>query len=855
MSLGFSKTEIEGSIPSRFQLIAQRYSDHLAIKDGSRSLSYTELDVAANRIANELLALNGEKQETVGLLFGLSAEAIIAHLAVLKAGKVCVALDPDFPPERLKLIASHAGITSILTGESNLTIAGLLNTQNLICTDSLSPSTSTEDPGQTIYPDDIASLVYTSGSTGIPKGVIHTHRSLMHRAWSDTCFHQLRSNDRQSALMSLAFGASFPNVMAALLNGAAVFPFDPRRRDFRQLLTWLRDEEITVFHPPVAAFRQLLKICSNTDRFPSCRIVVQGGEPLLAADANLFHQHFDDDCLLIHELASTEAQVISRYVVYPDMKDKGETEAVGFPDPDKELLLLDENDREVGTGRIGELVVRSKYISPGYWCATPEQVSSLKESDDTVTFRTGDMVSRRVDNALIFHGRCDLVTKLRGYRIDLTEVEATVARCDQVSEAAVCVRQMSANQRQLVAYVVPAQPVNLTVDGLRAELNPQLPDYMVPTRFVWLEELPRTAGGKIDRQALPHPENTRPMLSEQPQSPSSEVESRFMEIWCEVLGIESIGVNDSFFDLGGDSLSAVHLVEETETCIGRHVSMADLFQAPTIAGITKSITRDRSPINSVALGPRTPQNLRRLPLFCIFGLSLYKELADEIGKDHRVIGIYVPAEIEVLKGSNKGRWWRHVIRGNPRFPSVEELAAQYVQQIKSVQPFGPYQLLGSSFGGVVAFEMARQLQASGDSVHFLALLDSYAPGSRRPNSLRGWLAEKYHRLAELLPKRAPTKNSSDEEWESYRGRIRSCAFRRYHPSPVATDAILVLAQQADQFPGFEVNSQYGWGSLVSGEMKVKKVPGDHLGILRRPNVTTLAESLIPYLDREDNYSA
>ena len=332
----------------------------------------------------------------------------------------------------------------------------------------------------------------------------------------------------------------------------------------------------------------------------------------------------------------------------------------------------------------------------------------------------------------------------------------------------------------------------------------------------------------------------------------SELERRILEIWKGVLGVPEFGIDDSFVAFGGDSFSAIRLNQEIEICIGRRISVDVLLEADTVRRLVQFLEKNGKPIHTLALSAAKKQSFRLRPLFCIYGIYLYKHLADALGKRFPTYGIYIDAEIHGLETQSPQENLRSanepVVRS---LPSVEQLASLYIREMRAAQPEGPYQILGSSFGGVVAFEMANQLQAMGESVHLLAMLDSFAPGFRRPNTLSGWIREVRSRVRRARVLNAPLDVSSKADWDRQRQEIRIATHERYRPQHYAGDALLIRAEDKIPFPGYRVDPFYGWKSFVNGQLVVKDIPGDHIGILSPPNVSLLADALQQYLDLSD----
>lgn len=861
----FDKADVEGTLTARFKKMVDLHPSRIAVKEGEVTYTYRELNAAANRLAHTLISARGDGPGRVGLLFETSAGAVIGHLGALKAGKTYFALDPNFPIARLNAIYEDADTDVVVTTQAHLDLASELGGQLIISLDDLEPGVADDDPDIEINPDTLAAIVYTSGSTGRPKGVMQTHRVLLHRVWADTHYSKITINDRQSMLLSLTFGAGFPDVLDALLNGASLYPFNLRKHDLLQLANWLEQEEITIFTPPVAAFRQFHKVCPPEKRFSDCRLVILAGEASYREEVEAFRRLFDGDrCELINLLAASEAQIFCRYRITADTPLPERVTPVGYADPDKEIRILDADGRRVADGETGEMLIRSPYLSHGYW-RRPELTQAAFESHDdgTISYRTNDLARVGADGCIEHLGRLDYVIKLRGYRIELVEVEGVLVGMGAVRAAAVTSREVNPGQPQLLAYVVLEPGAAITATEVRQTVGEHLPDYMIPARVTFVEDLPRTTNGKVDRRALrelpidldrqvsEHAAPRQQKLQTTAITLSSELERRFTEIWREVLGVNDIGVNDDFFELGGDSLSMVRLATELRLVTGREFPIQNLLHAPTIAGLVALVQDGKTPISLVELSPAEGRALERRPLFCVLGLYLYKHLADALGCEVTTYGIFVEAEAEFLKPEQIASH-KFLPQRSPllQMPGTERLASVYIEEIRKVQPAGPYQLMGSSFGGVVAFEIARQLEAAGEKVRLLAMLDSFAPGFRKPASLRGWASYARRQLMRFVPRRMPTHSSSPQDWDQLRVRARAEAERKYRPGSYSGDALLIKAKEAVEFPGYAVDTNLGWDAFVKGQLTVEEVPGDHLGILAPPNVTVLAEKISACLDRD-----
>jgi amino acid adenylation domain-containing protein len=853
-----------GSIPRRFEAQVSARADQLAVRDGLGSWTYAALEASADRVAGALLADRAKAPRRVGLLFPQSALALAAHLGVWKAGATCVPLDPSFPRARLEHIARDAQLDVVVSDASNATLAGELGPFPTLDAEAASGAVPDAARGRDTEPDAIAALFYTSGSTGKPKGVVQNHRNLLHRVWSDTRFLGIGPSDRQSLLFALSFGAALPDALDALLNGASLHLYDLRRHGLEGLSAWLAEEAVTIFHPPVSAFRELLAMLPSRARFPACRIVVQGGEPLLARDVERFREHFDASCLLVSQLASTEANVIARFRVGPDTILRGHVVPVGEPVEDKEILILDESGQSLPAGETGEITVRSAYLSPGYWRRSDLTEAAFPPEEGGRLYKTGDLGRLGPDGILEHLGRRDLMVKIRGYRVDLTEVEDALLGAPGVRAAVAIALDDDVGRRRLVAYVVSTAPQDAALSTLRLALSARLPDYMLPSRFVFLDELPRTPTGKIDRRALPEPSRERPHLGDERRLPDTELERQCLDLWGDVLGIDGIGVDDDFFDLGGDSLTAVRLLARLGERVGRELSLPLLLQARTVAELCRALEETGQTISSFALGP-VHEASGRHPIFCLYGFYIYRHLAEQLGPDLGTYGIYVEDEVAILKegqlsapASDTAEKLATLYRR--AFSSVEGLAERYLGEIRRIQPAGPYHLLGHSFGGLVALEVARELHRLGEPVAFLALLDSYAPGARSAVSLRAWVRHLRKNLGlraakAVTGRRRPRLRKSSAtsnqglDLSLFRTALRRDAAGRYEPRPYPFDALLVRAAERNPLAWYEVEPLMGWDRVIQGRLDVCEVPGDHLGILDSAHAPGLADALREHLRR------
>jgi amino acid adenylation domain-containing protein len=571
--IAFAKAEIEQALPDRFEQQVRKYPDRLAVQGKRGALTYDALNRAANRVARSLLARRAGGQEPVGLLLEHGAPTIVAILGVLKAGQMYLPLDASYPPARITYMLEDSQTNLIVTDAKHLSLAKewAQRERHVLNLDALEPGLSEQNLGLTIAPDALAYILYTSGSTGQPKGVVQNHRNVLHNIMKYTNGSHICADDRLSLLFSHSYSAAVTNTFGALLNGAALFPFDLREEGLAPLATWLIQEEITVYHSVATLFGHFLDTLTGTEAFPRLRLIELTGEPVAARDVERYKRHFAPPCLLHNRMAATEMSIIRQFFLDHETPITGGLVPVGYAVADTEVLVLDEAGQEVGANQTGEIAIKSRYLAPGYW-RQPELTRAAFVADphggDARLYCTGDVGYLLPDGCLIHLGRKDSRVKIRGYRIELGEVERALLECAALKEAVVVAREETPGDPRLVAYVVPGGQPAPMISEWRRLLQAKLPDYMVPAAFVFLESLPLTPNGKVDRQALPAPHRAGPELEGAFVAPRTPLEALIAEVWQDVLGVDRVGVYDNFFDLGGHSLLAMKVVARLEKKLG-----------------------------------------------------------------------------------------------------------------------------------------------------------------------------------------------------------------------------------------------------------------------------------------------
>jgi amino acid adenylation domain-containing protein len=851
----FADSDVELSLGERFRRQVDRQPHAVAIRTAAVALTYAELDRLANRLSAALLQRRGPASEPVGLLLGHSAAMIAAILGVLKAGKIYVPLDPRYPAARLEQMLQDCGARLVVVNGPDARALGRRWSEQLHVLDlaDLAEEDSWPDPAVAVRPEQGALILYTSGSTGRPKGVLQSHRAILHNTRNYTNDLRIGSEDRLTLLSSCSFAASTCAIFGALLNGATLCLFDLKEQGIEPLADWLAEQQITLYHSVPTVFRQLAATLRPGQSFPTLRLINLGGEAATPADVELYRKHFCGGSKLLLTYAATETNVICRYWIDERTPLPGGGIPAGYPGEGIEVMILDESRQPVSQGECGEIVLRSQYLADGYW-ARPEETAAkfTADPDDPQrrTYHTGDWGLLLADGCLVHRGRKDALFKVRGYRVEVAEVEAALAGLSGVREAAVLAAPDEQGQTRLAAYVVPAGPRPATTAALRSALAGVLPDFMVPAVLIWLDALPRGPSGKVDRERL----RLLPVPPAQPArvAPRDDLEARLARIWADVLRLGSVGITDDFFDCGGDSLRAAALLRRLERAFGRALTLAALLEAPTIEGQAQ-LLRTRHASRARCLVPIQPHGPRP-PLFLVHlgggHVLRYCEMTRHLPPDQPIYGL----QARGLDGEAVP------------LTSIEEMATWYLREVRAAWPDGPYLIGGMCIGGLIALEMAQQLYQQGAEVALLAVLDTQTvPGMQRGHDRRGPLRRLLALLGALFT--GGKQRAAILGWVKrllWRGRKRlvlltsrqarrsyrvmqacECARRNYRPQVYPGRITLFRAGSETEIP----RHQKRWAELAGGGLECHVIPGEHQELIKGPRARLLAELISASLER------
>jgi amino acid adenylation domain-containing protein len=576
----------QGSGTLVHELVAERAAespDDLAVADDTGTqLTYAELEREANRLANQLRALGVGREVAVGLCLPRSVGLVVAVLGILKSGGAYLPLDPSYPQERLRFMLEDSEAPVLVTDSQH---AAALESQSwqllkIDTGDLRSPSDET-DPAEACSPEDLAYIIYTSGSTGQPKGVEISHRSLLNLVFWHRHAFQVTAADRATQVASPSFDGSVWEIWPYLTAGASLHvPADAVRTAPVALRDWLVEREITVSFLPTPLAEEAITL--EWPAHSRLRLLLTGGDVL--------HRRppVGLPFTLVNNYGPTEGTVVTTSGVVAPGEGPG-LPSIGRPIANVRVQVLDEHLRPVPAGESGELCVAGAGLSRGY-LRRPELTAERFVTDvrGERLYRSGDLVRERADGELEFLGRLDEQVKIRGFRIELNEIVAVLDTHPAVTASAVVTREDTEGGKRLVAYWVATRGERPECEELRAHLARQLPDYMVPAVFVELLELPLTANGKLDKEALPAPDETRDQRGSG-TSPRTPLETALGEIVCDLLGLGQVGVEENFFVLGGHSLLGAQLIARIRDRFGVELSLRSLFDHPTVESMAAAV--------------------------------------------------------------------------------------------------------------------------------------------------------------------------------------------------------------------------------------------------------------------------
>ena len=616
----FSEKDLDLSIINKFRNIALQYPQRIAIKTNEEVITYSDLDALSNNIAKQLnIKSNHNEPFAVGLLFGHELNMIYSILAVLKTGNYYVPLDNEYPFDRLCYILNDAEIKCILTNRQYyskaLEICKITAKDTLIINiDEENISSLFDNSKITISKKSLAYILYTSGSTGTPKGVMQTHEYVMHLTYSFTNSLHIAKEDCFTLIPSFNFSASVMDLFGVLLNGASLYLVDIKKGGITDLLKGMKRFNITVYHSVPTVFRAVCEelnahnvshvadmkptncsIQSVSYNLKSLRLIYLAGEPLLKNDFESYKKHFHDNVILVNGLGCTEFNICRQYFISKMTNIRTSTVPIGYKAIGADVLIVDENRSVLNNFQPGEIAIKSKYLSKGYWGSpelTEKKFTVVETETDERIYYTGDLGQKTIDGCLFHLGRKDFQVKIRGQRVELAEIESAFLKIGGIKRAIV-VLQTIGKTDCLCGYFIADQDFDR--EYLKDKLESMLPSYMVPEYNLRLKDFPLTDTGKVDRKNLPIPEFSK----KDDEILRSNTENTVAEIWAKVLGIDykMLSPNSNFFEIGGHSLRAIQLIQEINKKFEYNLTIKDIFQLRTIRAITNHLEVSNSSNN------------------------------------------------------------------------------------------------------------------------------------------------------------------------------------------------------------------------------------------------------------------
>lgn len=846
-------------LPDLFERNASSSPDALAIASEEQRLTYRDLNRRAEQIANGLRKAGVRTGCLVGVLLDRSPEMVAGLLGIWKAGGAYLPLDPAAPRDHIAFLLEDASPPFVLTRKKYFALAPGRQFPNLklLDLDGLrGRRTSLSDNETVAVPEDrLAYVIYTSGSTGKPKGVAITHGGLANTVLSVGEDLKLLAADIVFACSTIAFDVACLELLLPLAFGASIYLVENiLAGDAGQRLHQVRASSATVIMGTPTMYRLLLEAGWQGD--PGMQVVV-GGEVLpldlgirLAATCRaVWNQYGPSETAICATRAKIEADA--------------DQITIGYPLPNVSIHLLDPHLQPVAKGSMGEIYIGGAGVAPGY-LHRPD-LNQARFLPDPFSagrlFRSGDLAIELADGRYHFLGRNDDQVKVRGFRIELGEIESALRRCDGVQAAVVRAVDLEEGDRRLIAFVVGDESL---LEQWKESLQRWLPHYMVPAEFVTLHSFPTTPSGKVDLLALEAMRLTAARIRPLSEPSSADpVEAQLKEIWQEILKLNTVGLDQNFFALGGHSLLAARMLVQVERRFSTKLPHSVLVEHPTIQGLAAWL-RHRPAGKWPALvtiqsgGPRPP-------LFIAHGLGgsllSFVDLASALGQEQPVYGLQLPAFIDEDQAD------------------LKILASNFVKQVQAIQPLGPYNLAGHSSGGLVVFEMARQITEQGEIVNLLALLDCDPNIGKVPHRpFKDWHTFKTSLrrlltgfdLHEFLARRWMHHKIKIRSWLAERSRhlkigrswfpgsLRNSllgsegflllAIRDYQLEPYLGDATLFFAQDE---PRFDPELERAWTARILGVCETQMIPGDHQTILARPQVTSLAREISHRLARNN----
>ena len=705
-----------------FEEWAAKTPDEIAVVCGINSVTYQELNHKANLLANELINQGVGPDVLVGLCLERTITYIIGLLGVLKAGGAYVPIDADYPKNRIFFMIEDSSMLILVTQKKLAQSFSELH-MPLICldTDFLDvPEKPANNPSTNVTKRNLAYLMYTSGTSGKPKGVMITHGNVVAFLYSYKEVTQDGEKRIGTSVAPFSFDTSVEEIYATVCFGGTLHIIDPQKSaDVEYFANYLVDHKITTTYIVPDFLEGIAKELEKKRNHNNIKCLITGLAPKKERTLQCFRD-LSKSIKILNAYGPTEVTYGATAYYFKHTRNPERFVPIGVPFPNYDVYIVDSHLQPVPIGVSGELLIGGIGLAKGYFnrpALTDEKFipHPFTKEKGTKLYRTGDLVRFLPDGNIEFIGRIDRQVKIRGYRIELGEIENVLEKHDSIKKAVVITRADKSENQRIIAYFVCEQHPEPTVTELRDFLKQELPDYMLPAAFMRLEALPLLPNGKLDYHSLPATGNVRPHLESHFVPPRNPEEEKLATIMTKVLGMSKIGIYDDFFELGGDSLAAVQMAVEIEQAFNKKVPLSILVQATTIELLSRVLSSKQLLEQSWEILVELNPGDSRVPFFCIHSeggdILEYYELSKYLGVDQPFYG-FQPLGMSGEKVEPV---------------SIENMATQYIKAMKQKQPTGPYYIGGYCLGGMISFEMARQLESEGEKIAFIGIISTTTP--------------------------------------------------------------------------------------------------------------------------------
>ncbi len=838
--------------------------ENIAIEIDNVTLTYAELNQKANQLAHYLQSRGAQPDMLIGIFLPRSIDMIVAVLGILKAGSAYLPLDPIYPTERRAYMLNNAQAPFVLTHQTMLSELSDGDAEP-ICLDSQWETIAQfpeDNPSSDVTSENLLYVIYTSGSTGKPKGVALPHRAIANLINWQLKETVLSDGARTAQFTSLSFDVSCQEIFTTFCTGGTlVMVTELLRKDMTQLAHFLNDQRVERLYLPFIALQQLAEIFDKERIVPTqLREIITAGEQLQITDALRRFFKKQPSATLINQYGPSESHVVTAYTLVGSSNDWVTLPPIGKPIDNTQIYLLDKYCEPVPVGIVGELYIGGVNVAQGYinrpeitaerFIPNPFPTDLSWPGGENLLYRTGDLARYLPDGNIQYLGRADSQVKLRGYRIELGEIESVLASHPSVQEAVAVVREDTPGDKRIVAYLVTTS--DLVAEDVRQYIHPNLPDYMLPATFMFLDKMPLTPSGKVTRRALPEPEYNRDQSKSVYMAPRNELEEQMIDLWQQVLKVNPIGIHDNFFEIGGHSLMALRLFSQMEEITGRKMPLSTLFEAPTIAELATLMSNNNVQNREWSvLVPIQPKG-GKPPFFYVAPFSISVVQLNDIGSQFKERPFYGIQPLGL--GENEDV-----------HATIEEMAAYNIKAMQSIQPQGPYYLGGHCAGAWIAYEMALQLEQQGNRVGYLILVDSPSPDYEEPG--RGSVSYVVSRMSyymgdrRLLAALGWKLKLQAEKWLLYR-----------HGSPQSQRIQEVRDIHDNAFHQYEVRKGYkgpmtivrsseninlkpteewykNWTYLTPQEAEIVDIHSTHAMLIFNPQAETLAKYMISGIEQ------